>query len=162
MAPERGSSMAEAEWRMPREVTPPDMCSGCPGTSGMVLKPDDDGRKYPPWQHRALLDITLIFLRRMVSERLLRPVSKMKETWNDKGEAYLATIVAAMMIWAQRHVRHRHGPKHATPRGAGLHGHMVILWIWQLHELGLGVSGTLHGSHITDELHRRPGERSSL
>ena len=28
MAPERGSSMADTEWRMPREVTPPDMWRG--------------------------------------------------------------------------------------------------------------------------------------
>ena len=60
--------MAEAEWRMPREVTPPDMCSGWPGTSGMVLKPEDDGRKYPPWEDRALLDFALRLLKRAVSE----------------------------------------------------------------------------------------------
>lgn len=48
MAPERGSSMADAEWRMRREVTPPDIWKGWPGTSGMVLKPELDGRKYPP------------------------------------------------------------------------------------------------------------------
>ena len=27
-APERGNSMADTEWRMPREVTPPDMWKG--------------------------------------------------------------------------------------------------------------------------------------
>ena len=86
----------------------------------------------------------------------------MREAQNNKVKACLATIVVAMMVWAHCHVRHRHGPKHATPRSAGLHGRVVILWIWQLHELGLGVSGALHGGHITGELHRRPGERSSL
>lgn len=45
MPPERGRSMADAEWRRLREVTPPDMWKGCPGTSGIVLKPDVDGRK---------------------------------------------------------------------------------------------------------------------
>jgi hypothetical protein len=45
MPPERGRSISDAEWRRLREVTPPDMCKGCPGTSGIVLKPDVDGRK---------------------------------------------------------------------------------------------------------------------
>ena len=86
----------------------------------------------------------------------------MKETCSNGDTAYLATIVAAVMGWAHGYVRHRHGPKHAAPGGTGLHVHVLVLWIRQLHEVGVGTFRALHWGHIKGKLHGRPGKRMPL